>query len=452
MKILIRGAGDLATGIASRLYGAGHQILMTEIEVPLTVRRTVALSRAVYEGSARIEEMEGILAEDRESALAVMERGDIAVMTDPGMECRKWFQPDVVVDAILAKKNLGTEITDAPFVVGVGPGFTAGHDCNCVVETKRGHTLGNIIWRGSAIPNTGVPGNVGGYTIERLIRAGADGRIEPKVQIGDYVERGQIVALTGGVPVYAQMSGIVRGMLQEGVHVWKNLKIGDIDARTEVSHCYTISDKARAIGGGVLEAVTGFERMKDRFGIVILAAGAGTRFGGNKLSALVRSRPLYEHTLERMQAFGSFPAFLVTGSEEIAAAAERMGITPVWNHEPERGISHSLILGLKSALDCRPELEGVLFSVCDQPGLRASTLQCIFNTGMRHPGSIVCAGSGRRTGNPVLWDRKYFQELFNLTGDEGGRQVMRRHEESLRIVQADPEELKDIDRKEDLSI
>lgn len=452
MKILIRGAGDLATGIASRLYGAGHQILMTEIEVPLTVRRTVALSRAVYEGSARIEEMEGVLAEDRKSALAVMERGDIAVMTDPGMECRKWFQPDVVVDAILAKKNLGTEITDAPFVVGVGPGFTAGHDCNCVVETKRGHTLGNIIWRGSAIPNTGVPGNVGGYTIERLIRAGADGRIEPKVQIGDYVERGQIVALTGGVPVYAQMSGIVRGMLQEGVHVWKNLKIGDIDARTEVSHCYTISDKARAIGGGVLEAVTGFERMKDRFGIVILAAGEGTRFGGNKLSALVRSRPLYEHTLERMQAFGSFPAFLVTGSEEIAAAAERMGITPVWNHEPERGISHSLILGLKSAIDCRPELEGILFSVCDQPGLRASTLQCIFNTGMRHPGSIVCAGSGRRTGNPVLWDRKYFQELFNLTGDEGGRQVMRRHEESLRIVQADPEELKDIDRKEDLSI
>lgn len=452
MKILIRGAGDLATGIASRLYGAGHQILMTEIEVPLTVRRTVALSRAVYEGSARIEEMEGFLAEDRKSALAVMERGDIAVMTDPGMVCRKWFQPDVVVDAILAKKNLGTEITDAPFVVGVGPGFTAGHDCNCVVETKRGHTLGNIIWRGSAIPNTGVPGNVGGYTIERLIRAGADGRIEPKVQIGDYVERGQIVALTGGVPVYAQMSGIVRGMLQEGVHVWKNLKIGDIDARTEVSHCYTISDKARAIGGGVLEAVTGFERMQGRFGIVILAAGAGTRFGGNKLSALVRSRPLYEHTLERMQAFGSFPAFLVTGSEEIAAAAERMGITPVWNHEPERGISHSLILGLKSALDCRPELEGVLFSVCDQPGLRASTLQCIFNTGMRHPGSIVCAGSGRRTGNPVLWDRKYFQELFNLTGDEGGRQVMRRHEESLRIVQADPEELKDIDRKEDLSI
>lgn len=452
MKILIRGAGDLATGIASRLYGAGHQILMTEIQVPLTVRRTVALSRAVYEKRARVEEMEGFLAEDGQSAQAILERGDIAVMVDPEMECRSWFAPDVIVDAILAKKNLGTEITDAPFVIGAGPGFTAGKDCNCVVETKRGHTLGNIIWQGSAIPNTGVPGNVGGYTVERLIRASADGVMEPKVQIGEYAEKGQIVALTGGVPVYAQMSGIVRGMLQEGVHVWKNLKIGDIDARTEVSHCYTISDKARAIGGGVLEAVTGFERMKDGFGIVVLAAGAGTRFGGNKLNALVRNRPLYEHILERVRAFGAFPAYIVTGSEEIAAAAEKRGITPVWNHEPEKGISRSLRLGLEHALRCHPGLKGILFSVCDQPGLETSTIQRIFNTGMLHPGSIVCAGNGRRTGNPVLWDRKYFQELLDLTGDEGGRQVMRRHEDCLRIVQADPEELKDIDRKEDLSI
>ena len=160
-----------------------------------------------------------------------------------------------------------------------------------MVETKRGHTLGNIIWKGSAIPNTGVPGNVAGYTIERLIRAAADGILEPRVQIGDYVEKGQTVAVTGGMPVYAQMSGVVRGMLQAGVEVTRNLKIGDIDARAEVSHCYTISDKARAIGGGVLEAVTGFERMKDRFAIVILAAGAGTRFGGNKLNALVKNKP-----------------------------------------------------------------------------------------------------------------------------------------------------------------
>ena len=389
MKILIRGAGDLATGIASRLYGAGHQILMTEIEVPLTVRRTVALSRAVYEGRAQVEEMLGILAEGRTEAEEIMAQGDIAVMVDEEAACREWFQPDVIVDAILAKKNLGTRITDAPFVIAAGPGFTAGKDCNCVVETKRGHTLGNVIWKGSAIPNTGVPGNVAGYTIERLIRAAADGSLEPRVQIGDHVETGDIVALTGGVPVYAQMTGIVRGMLQAGVQVKKDLKIGDIDARAEPSHCYTISDKARAIGGGVLEAVSGFEKMKDEFAIVVLAAGAGTRFGGNKLNAPVRNKPLYEHTLDRVQAFGAFPAFIVTGSEEIAGEAQKRGITPVWNRKPELGIARSLKLGLEETVKSRPGLKGILFSVCDQPGLDPATMQQIFRVSSLHPGSIV---------------------------------------------------------------
>lgn len=450
MKVLIRGAGDLATGIASRLYGAGHQILMTEIEIPLTVRRTVALSRAVYEGSAQVEEMTGVLAKDQTGAETAISDGNIAVMVDEEVSCRRWFRPDVIVDAILAKRNLGTRITDAPFVIGVGPGFTAGADCNCVIETKRGHTLGNIIWSGSAIPNTGVPGNVAGYTVERLIRAEADGALEPKVQIGDHVEKGATVAVTGGAPVYAQMTGIVRGMLQAGVQVRKNLKIGDIDARAEISHCYTISDKARAVGGGVLEAVTGFERMKDKFAIVILAAGAGTRFGGNKLNALVKNKPLYEHTLEKVRAFGSFPAYVVTGSEEIAQEAEKNGIATVWNREPERGISLSLTLGLKKAIENRPGLKGVLFSVCDQPGLGISTMQQIFRTAFQHPGSIVCAGNGEWTGNPVCWDSSFFPELLALTGDEGGRQIMRRHREKVRIVQADPEELKDIDRREDL--
>ncbi len=450
MKILIRGAGDLATGIASRLYGAGHQLLMTEIPVPLTVRRTVALSRAVYEGSAQVEEMRGIFAEGRQGAEAVMDRGDIAVMTDPDASCKEWFQPDVIVDAILAKRNLGTKITDAPFVVGVGPGFTAGEDCNCVVETKRGHTLGNTIWQGSAIPNTGVPGNVAGYTVERLIRAAADGVMVPKAEIGDCVEKGQTVALTGGQPVYARMSGIVRGMLQGGIQVWKGLKIGDIDARTETEHCYTISDKARAIGGGVLEAVSRFERMKGRYAIVILAAGQGIRFGGDKLHAMLGNKALYEYTLERAEAFGSFPAFLVTGREEIAEQAERRGVRTVWNDEPERGISHSLILGLREALRYRADLAGVLFSVCDQPGLRISTMQRIFNTAVRHPGSIVCAGCQEKRGNPVLWDRAYFPELMELSGDEGGRQVIQNHLDRLIIVQADQEELKDIDRREDL--
>lgn len=450
MKILIRGAGDLATGIASRLYGAGHQLLMTEIRVPLTVRRTVALSRAVYDGEARVEEMQGKLAGDREEAERIMDAGDIAVMVDEKADCREWFRPDVTVDAILAKKNLGTAITDAPFVIGVGPGFTAGQDCDCVIETKRGHTLGNIIWRGTAIPNTGVPGNVAGYTIERLIRAGADGVLDPRVQIGDYVEKGSVVAVTGNIPVYAQMTGIVRGMLQPGVWVKKNLKIGDIDARAEASHCYSISDKARAVGGGVLEAVSGFEQMKGKYAVIILAAGAGARFGGDKLGALVKEKPLYQHILEKVRAFGAFPAYIVTGSETIARAAEKEGITVVWNREPERGISRSLKVGLRKALENSPGLSGVMFSVCDQPGISICTMRQILRTASRHPASIVCAGIGERTGNPVCWDRKFFTELLSLEGDEGGRQIMKKHRESVRIVQADPEELKDIDRREDL--
>lgn len=454
MKILIKGAGDLATGIASRLYGAGHQILMTEIAVPLTVRRTVALSRAVYEGKAEVEELAGFLADSRERAEEIMGRGDIAVMVDPEAKCREWYRPDVIVDAILAKRNLGTWITDAPFVVGVGPGFEAGVDCHCVIETKRGHTLGNIIWRGGAIPNTGIPGNVGGYTLERLIRASADGQMEPKARIGDCVEKGQIVALTGGKPVYAQMSGIIRGMLQEGAQVTKDLKVGDIDARAELSHCYTISDKARAIGGGALEAVSRFEKMKGRYAVVVLAAGAGTRFGGNKLRAVINGRTLYEHMLDKIQAFSAFPAFIVTGDEMIAREAQRRGVTPVWNGEPKRGISRSLRLGLEAALqgeDRDRPLKGVLFSVCDQPGLKVSTIQRIFNEAALHPGSIVCAGNSAGKGNPALWDFVYFSELKELSGDVGGRQLMEKYRDRVRIVEAEPRELEDIDLREDLS-
>lgn len=448
MKILIKGAGDLATGIASRLYGAGHQILMTEIGTPLTVRRTVALSRAVYDKRAKVEEMEAFRADSEEEAKSILERGDIAVMVDPEAGCREWYRPDVVVDAILAKRNLGTKITDAAFVIGVGPGFTAGEDCHCVIETKRGHTLGNIIWRGSAIPNTGVPGNVGGYTIERLIRASAEGIMEPRAKIGDIVEKGEIVALTGGKPVYAQMPGVVRGMLQSGVSVKEGLKIGDIDARAEVSHCYTISDKARAIGGGVLEAVTGFERMKGRYAIVVLAAGAGVRFGGNKLHAPADGMPMYEKMLRNVQAFSSFPAYIVTGDEKIAKEAKKRGITPVTNDRPEEGISLSLRLGLEAAL--QNPLKGVLFSVCDQPYLTVSTIQQIFHTAVLHPGSIVCAGHGGKGGNPVLWDRRYLPELLELSGDVGGRQIMQKYQEYIRIVETDERELNDVDRREDI--
>ena len=259
MKILIKGAGDLATGIAYRLKKAGHDILMTDIAVPTTVRRTVAFSRAVYEGRAVVEDMEAVLVHGADEVREVLDSDRIAVIVDEAAEIRTEFEPDIVVDAILAKRNLGTAITDAELVIGVGPGFTAGADCHCVVETKRGHYLGRVLYEGSAIPNTGVPGEVGGYSTERIIRAEAEGVFNPLHKIGDCVTEGEPVAESGGVIITARMPGIIRGMLQAGVHVTPGMKCGDIDARCELEHCYTISDKARAVGGGVLEAVCGFE-------------------------------------------------------------------------------------------------------------------------------------------------------------------------------------------------
>lgn len=454
MKILIKGAGDLATGIASRLYGAGHQIMMTDIAVPLTVRRLVAFSRAVYEGEAVVEDMTARLAKNQEEAEKIMEQGDIPVIVDPKAECVQWFQPDVIVDAILAKRNLGTKITDAPFVIGVGPGFTAGEDCNCVVETKRGHTLGNVIWDGSAIPNTGVPGNVGGYSIERLIKASADGVIEPKAVIGDLVRKGQIVAITGGEPVYALMDGIVRGMLQPGVQVTKGLKIGDIDARAKQGHCRTISDKARAIGGGVLDAVCSYEKSRGKYALILLAAGQSVRFGSDKLKAVVEGEAMYESAISRFEAFQGFRSYVVTGKEEITQVAEAAGCTVVCNKEPEKGISLSVKLGLTKAIENADEngtpLRGVLFSVCDQPRLKKSTIQRIINTAFHNPGKIVCAGEGTRNGNPVLWDKRFFDKLLELDGDIGGKKILKENLDSLKIVPVQAGELQDIDRKEDL--
>lgn len=255
MRVLIKGAGDLASGIAYELWLAGYQILMTEIAVPLSVRRAVSFSRAVYEGRARVEKAEGVLVTSCREAEAQTEKGRIGVIVDEKAEVLDSYRPAVLVDAIMAKRNTGTRITDAPVVIAAGPGFCAGEDCSYVIETMRGESLGRVIKKGSAMPNTGIPGEVGGYSRERLLRASADGRMEPLVQIGDIAEKGQPVARTGGVPVYAGLTGIVRGILQEGVMVHKGLKIGDIDARQIRENCFLISDKARIIGKGVLKAI-----------------------------------------------------------------------------------------------------------------------------------------------------------------------------------------------------
>lgn len=245
----------MASGIAARLHWSGFEVVMTETEEPTTIRRYVAFSRAVYEGVAEIEGITARLAESRGEMERILGDGEIPVVVDAGMCHADWYRADVVVDAILAKRNLGTDIRDADIVIGVGPGFTAGEDCHYVVETKRGHTLGKVITEGAAIPDTGIPGMVGGYAAERIIRASADGSFEPRVHIGDCVKKGEVVARSGNVPICAQMDGIVRGMLPEGIRVHRGMKCGDIDARCNIEHCFTISDKARAIGGGVLEAV-----------------------------------------------------------------------------------------------------------------------------------------------------------------------------------------------------
>ncbi|MBC5626236.1 EF2563 family selenium-dependent molybdenum hydroxylase system protein [Clostridium sp. NSJ-49] len=255
MLVLIKGAGDLATGVAHRLKRCGFDVVMTEIEEPTTVRRTVAFSQAVYDCKVEVEGVKATLVKDIQMIRENIDNGVISVIVDKDENIIEVLKPDIVVDAIVAKKNTGTSIDDAPIVIALGPGFEAGVDCDLVIETKRGHYLGRVITKGKAIPNTGVPGNIGGHTVGRIIRATSDGIINPVSEIGDYVEEGQVVAYIDKTPVYASISGIVRGMLQGGIEVFEGMKSGDIDPRCKKEHCFTISDKARSIGGGVLEGI-----------------------------------------------------------------------------------------------------------------------------------------------------------------------------------------------------
>lgn len=270
MLVLIKGAGDLATGTACRLYRAGIGVVMTDLPRPTAVRRTVAFSQCIYDGTARVEGIQARHVHDAGESAAALAQGVIPVLADPEADIRGQMPFDGLVDAIVAKRNLGTQIDDAPVVIALGPGFTAGVDCHAVVETQRGHHLGRLLTDGSAAPNTGVPGDIGGYTVQRLIRACGDGSFHPVAKIGDQVLEGDLVAYVDGLPIYAQMPGIVRGMLPEGCPVFRGMKAGDIDPRCTREHCFTVSDKARAIGGGVLEGlyyfISGQGRMAEKIG------------------------------------------------------------------------------------------------------------------------------------------------------------------------------------------
>ncbi|QOY60209.1 selenium-dependent molybdenum cofactor biosynthesis protein YqeB [Thermophilibacter immobilis] len=255
MLVEIRGAGDIATGVALRLHRAGCDIVMCDLAVPTSIRRTVSFSEAIRLGSCEVEDVRAVRAKDVEDARKIVVSEEVAVLVDPGGSSAAELVPDALVDAILAKKNLGTTPDMAPVVIGVGPGFTAGRDCHAVVETKRGHYLGQAIYEGSAAPNTGIPGVIAGHSADRVLRAPADGIFEPRLAIGDVVRAGQVAAVVSGVPMTCTINGVLRGLLQEGVEVTCGMKSGDIDPRCERAHCFTSSDKARAVGGGVLEAL-----------------------------------------------------------------------------------------------------------------------------------------------------------------------------------------------------
>ena len=300
LLIICRGAGDLATGIIHRLHRAGHRVIALETDYPAAIRRQVSFCEAVYDGSAAVEGVTARLVPaladaetdtetysgindtpaahiasgkwDSSAIEAVLEAGEVPLLIDPKGESIELLRPDVVVDAIIAKKNLGTTINMAPLVIGVGPGFTAGQDVHLVIESMRGHNLARIITDGMAQPNTGVPGNIAGFTSERVIHAPAAGYIHDVRKIGDIVQKGDEIAriypdkesydnaLSEYVPVNATITGIIRGLIREGYYFRKGFKIADIDPReSELTNCFTISDKARSIAGSVLEAVSAFE-------------------------------------------------------------------------------------------------------------------------------------------------------------------------------------------------
>ena len=258
MLILIRGAGDLASGIALRLWRAGFRVAMTETARPTTIRRTVAFSQAVFDGETVVEGVTARLAAGPEEALALLEQGVLPVLTDPDCACSAVLKPDALVDAILAKRNLGTKLTDAPVVIGVGPGFTAGVDCHAAVETMRGHSLGRVLYEGSPLPNTNIPGLIGGFAGERVLRAPADGIFREALRIGDQVKAGDVAGWVGEAPMVCTLDGVLRGLLASGIPVHAGMKAGDVDPRNDPAYCKTVSDKALAIGGGVLEAILHF--------------------------------------------------------------------------------------------------------------------------------------------------------------------------------------------------
>jgi xanthine dehydrogenase accessory factor len=254
--VLIKGAGDLASGVAYRLHRSGFPIVMTELPTPTMVRRAVSFGQAVYDGEMTVEGVTARRVENPDEALALAHQGEaIPILVDPEAGAVSSLKPTVLVDAIIAKRNTGTRITDAPLVIALGPGFTAGADCHAAIETNRGHWLARILYQGSPQPDTKTPGKVKGHTRGRVIRAPAAGHLLPVARVGDQLRKGDLIGTVEGHEVRAMFDGVLRGLIHPSVPVTKGLKIGDLDPRDVGRHCFTISEKSLAIGGAVLEAI-----------------------------------------------------------------------------------------------------------------------------------------------------------------------------------------------------
>lgn len=252
--IVVRGGGDLASGVIHRLFRSGYRLLILESEKPSAIRRMVSFCEAVYDGEAFVEGVLSHRAENLEECEKIWNAGEIPLIVDPGCDVIRECHPRVVIDAVIAKKNLGMSRSLAPLTIALGPGFEAGEDVDFVVETMRGHDLGRIIEEGYALPNTGIPGQVGGVGKERVIHSPAAGKIHCESKIADLVEKNQVIAYVEDHPVKASITGVLRGIIREGYQVTEGMKIADIDPRkAEKKNCYSISDKARCIAGGVLE-------------------------------------------------------------------------------------------------------------------------------------------------------------------------------------------------------
>lgn len=264
-QLLIRGGGDLASGVAARLHRCGFQVLITELAQPLVVRRLVSFAEAVYTGAIQVEELTGRLAHDLAEVEQIFQAGEIAVMVDPDLSALSAFAPLALVDARMMKRPPESGLEIAPLVIGLGPGFTAGKDCHAVIETMRGHTLGRVIWQGQALPNSGIPDTVSGRNEERVLRAPADGILMAHAAITDVLEEGALIAEVEGQPIRAPFRGALRGLVQAGLRVHKGMKVGDLDPRADPVFCTLISDKSLAIGGGVLEAILSQESLRRRF-------------------------------------------------------------------------------------------------------------------------------------------------------------------------------------------